>query len=48
VGGGDKHARRDLEDALRDWERLTGDPIVEYEPGRIGGPVFPYGFTPPD
>ena len=48
VGGGDKHARRVLEDALRDWERLTGDPIVEYEPGRIGGPVFPYGFTPPD
>jgi hypothetical protein len=48
VGKGDKHARRALEDALRDWERLTGDPIVEYQSGRIGGPVFPYGFTLPD
>jgi tryptophan synthase beta subunit len=48
AGGGDKHARRALEDALRDWERLTGDPIVEYQSGRIGGPVFPYGFTLPD
>jgi hypothetical protein len=48
AGKGDKHARRALEDALRDWERLTGDPIVEYQSSRIGGPVFPYGFTPPD
>jgi hypothetical protein len=48
AGKGDKHARRVLEDALRDWERLTGDPIADYQSGRIGGSVSPYGFTLPD
>jgi hypothetical protein len=48
AGKGDQHARRALEDALRDWERRTGDPIVEYQSGRSGGSVSPYGFTLPD
>jgi hypothetical protein len=45
---GDKHARRVLEGALRDWERRTGDPIDEYQSSRHGGSPFPLGFTLPD
>ncbi|GIG63231.1 hypothetical protein Lfu02_76030 [Longispora fulva] len=41
------HSRERLETALKEWERLTGAPIVEWRSSVHPDLVFPHGFAPP-